>query len=79
MTIKLIDIKEIYFKCIAVDIQLNDIRIFFRKKLQCQFKEADLRCFAYKKNYNSKTFYFLTMCYTTGTKPVFNINFNVHL
>lgn len=47
MTIKLINIKEIYFKCIAVDIQVNDIRIFFWKKLHCKSKEADLRCFAY--------------------------------
>lgn len=58
MTIKLINIKEIYFKCIAVDIQVNDIRIFFRKKLQCQFKEADLRCFAYKKTAIAKLFIF---------------------
>lgn len=32
-----------------------------------------------KKTTIAKLFYFLTMCYTTGTKPVFNINFNVHL
>lgn len=58
MTIKLINIKETYFKCIAVDIQVNDIRIFFRKKLHCQFKEADLRRFAYKKTTIAKLFIF---------------------